>query len=74
VNEQLASEPRDRDEAIAALAYEFAIAVVRHLQRDPVLPAALLPDDWPATGLRSMYRSFDDAFKRRMTQVFRPSL
>jgi phenylacetic acid degradation operon negative regulatory protein len=73
MNQQLASEPRDRDEAIAALAYEFAlsIAVVRHLHRDPMLPAALLPDDWPAAALRSTYRNFDDAFKRRMNQVFR---
>jgi phenylacetic acid degradation operon negative regulatory protein len=52
----------------ATLTYEFAlsIAVVRHLQRDPLLPAALLPEKWPAAGLRGTYRRFDDAFQSRM--------
>jgi phenylacetic acid degradation operon negative regulatory protein len=60
---------------IAALTYQFAlaIAVVRHLQLDPLLPAALVPQDWPAATLRSGYRRFDDSFKRHMDHAFQQS-
>ncbi|SOJ52615.1 hypothetical protein MSIMFB_00128 [Mycobacterium simulans] len=53
--------------------YEFAlsIAVVRHLQLDPLLPAELVEDNWPGHTLRSTYRRFDDAFKRRLNSAFR---
>jgi phenylacetic acid degradation operon negative regulatory protein len=55
------------------LAYEFALSVaaVRHLQLDPLLPAELLPHEWPGHGLRSTYRRFDEAFKRRLSTAFR---
>ena len=48
--------------------YQFAlsIAVVRHLQLDPLLPVGLVPPRWPGHRLRSTYRRFDAAFKRRM--------
>ncbi|OSC38845.1 transcriptional regulator [Mycobacterium decipiens] len=50
------------------IAYEFAlsIAVVRHLQLDPLLPVELLSDHWPGRTLRGTYRRFDSAFKRRL--------
>ncbi|MCW2557072.1 MAG: paaX [Mycobacterium sp.] len=35
-----------------------AAGMVRHLLTDPVLPAELLPDDWPGDELRSAYRDF----------------
>jgi phenylacetic acid degradation operon negative regulatory protein len=35
-----------------------AAGMVRHLLTDPVLPAELLPDDWPGAELRSAYRDF----------------
>ncbi len=35
-----------------------AAAIVRHLLSDPVLPAELLPDDWPGTQLRQAYSDF----------------
>lgn len=56
------------DEAADALGYRFtlSIAVVRHLQRDPFLPAELLPADWPAPDLRATYRTFDIAYQRRL--------
>jgi phenylacetic acid degradation operon negative regulatory protein len=46
--------------------YQFAlsIAAVRHLELDPLLPAELIPDDWPAHDLREGYRRFDARFKR----------
>jgi len=55
--------------------YEFAlsIAVVRHLQLDPLLPVELVGDGWPSYALRSTYRRFDHAFKRRMNSAFRSS-
>jgi phenylacetic acid degradation operon negative regulatory protein len=57
----------------ATFSFQFAlsIAVVRHLQLDPLLPDALIPADWPANQLRETYRRFDDAFKRRMNSAFR---
>jgi phenylacetic acid degradation operon negative regulatory protein len=35
-----------------------AAAVVRHLLTDPVLPAELLPEDWPGAALRAAYHDF----------------
>lgn len=35
-----------------------AAAVVRHLTADPLLPAALLPVDWPARELRASYAAY----------------
>ena len=53
--------------------YQFAlsIAVVRHLQLDPLLPAELIPRQWPGHGLRSTYRRFDGVFKQRLNSAFR---
>ncbi|MGX1515546.1 DNA-binding transcriptional regulator PaaX [Streptomyces collinus] len=42
--------PADRLAAFAA--------VVRHLLADPVLPAELLPADWPGTALRDAYARY----------------
>ncbi|MFF5498488.1 PaaX family transcriptional regulator C-terminal domain-containing protein [Streptomyces aquilus] len=42
--------PADRFTAFAA--------VVRHLLADPVLPAELLPADWPGTALRAAYADY----------------
>jgi phenylacetic acid degradation operon negative regulatory protein len=55
--------------------YQFAlsIAVVRHLQLDPLLPAELIPNRWPGRTLRSTYRRFDEAFKQRINDAFRQS-
>ncbi|EHN77844.1 hypothetical protein SMCF_2624, partial [Streptomyces coelicoflavus ZG0656] len=33
-------------------------AVVRHLLEDPVLPAELLPPDWPGAALRDAYARY----------------
>ncbi|RWA18993.1 PaaX family transcriptional regulator C-terminal domain-containing protein [Mycolicibacterium elephantis] len=35
-----------------------AAGIVRHLLTDPVLPAELLPDDWPGAALREVYTTF----------------
>jgi phenylacetic acid degradation operon negative regulatory protein len=54
--------------------FELSVAVVRHLQLDPVLPAELIPDEWPGPALRRTYRRFDNAFKKRLNDAFRSSL
>ncbi|MFM9035653.1 MAG: PaaX domain-containing protein, C- domain protein [Mycobacterium sp.] len=38
--------------------FAVAAAMVRHLLTDPVLPAVLLPADWPADRLRAAYSDF----------------
>ncbi|GAA0451000.1 PaaX family transcriptional regulator C-terminal domain-containing protein [Streptomyces stramineus] len=47
------------------LAERFTVsaAVLRHLLADPVLPAALLPRDWPGERLRDRYAAFDRDFR-----------
>ena len=67
------SPVRDVDaDALAAddFTYQFglSVAVVRHLQRDPLLPAELVPQEWPGQDLRSAYRRFDEAFKKRLSR------
>lgn len=42
-----------------------AAAIVRHLLADPVLPAGLLPADWPAERLRAAYSEFADLLASR---------
>ncbi len=66
-------KPSKRDDSTERFRYEFAlsIAVVRHLQLDPLLPVELIGDQWPGHALRSTYRRFDDAFKKRMNTAFR---
>jgi phenylacetic acid degradation operon negative regulatory protein len=62
-------------EAVEAddFAYQFAlsVAVVRHLQLDPLLPAELIPEEWPGHDLRSTYRSFYAVFNQRLNNAFR---
>jgi phenylacetic acid degradation operon negative regulatory protein len=62
-----------RDDSAESFTHEFAlsIAVVRHLQLDPLLPAELTGEHWPAQRLRGTYRRFDRAFKHRMSGAFR---
>jgi phenylacetic acid degradation operon negative regulatory protein len=64
----VALDPGNRDDSAESFRYEFglSIAVVRHLQLDPVLPVELIPDRWPGHTLRSIYRRFDDAYKQRL--------
>jgi phenylacetic acid degradation operon negative regulatory protein len=70
-----AMNDEDATSGTERFAYQFAlsIAVVRHLQLDPLLPVELIPDRWPGPELRKTYRRFDDAFKRRMNNAFRES-
>lgn len=40
-----------------------AAGVVRHLTADPLLPAALLPRDWPAADLRAAYADYQASLR-----------
>lgn len=68
-----ALETGNREDSAERFTYEFAlsIAVVRHLQLDPLLPVELTGDKWPGRALRSTYRRFDHAFKQKMNGAFR---
>ena len=48
----IATSPADR--------LAVAATLVRHLRTDPVLPATLLPDAWPAEDLRRSYAAYQD--------------
>jgi phenylacetic acid degradation operon negative regulatory protein len=61
----------ERGEA-SSLADDFVVAaaVLRLLLADPLLPPDLVPDDWPGGELRSLYESYDRAFKRTWRKAF----
>lgn len=46
-----------------ALRLSAAALLVRHLAGDPLLPAALLPADWPGAELRSVYASYQQELR-----------
>lgn len=54
------------DETALADGFVLAAAVLRHLQADPLLPAALLPDTWPGPALRSAQARFDGTFRAEL--------
>lgn len=45
-----------------------AAQLVRHLAADPILPPALLPEDWPGPRLRSVYADYQDELRRLATR------
>ena len=55
------------DPATLAAGFTLSVAVVRHLQADPLLPDELLPPDWPGDLLRRCYAAHDRAYKQRFT-------
>jgi phenylacetic acid degradation operon negative regulatory protein len=54
----------------AALApgFELSAAVLRHLQADPLLPAELLPADWPGAALRATYDEWDARYRTTLRE------
>ncbi|MGX9787514.1 PaaX family transcriptional regulator C-terminal domain-containing protein [Mycobacterium sp. MMS18-G62] len=69
MHDELEAEASGADD----FAYRFAlsVAVVRHLQLDPLLPKEFTPTDWPGHELRNTYRRFDDVFKQLLSTAFR---
>ena len=58
---------------LAAVTDGFVVgaAALQHLGRDPLLPGALLPRDWPGDALRIEYARFQARFARAAAQVLR---
>lgn len=52
----------DGDRAALPEAFVLSAAVLRHLQSDPLLPADLLPAEWPGPSLRSAHTGWRQAF------------
>lgn len=50
--------------------FVVAAATVRHLLTDPVLPAELLPADWPGARLRAAYHDFATELLERQDPLF----
>jgi phenylacetic acid degradation operon negative regulatory protein len=44
--------------------FVLSATVLRHLQSDPLLPAELLPPDWPGGTLRLAYEEWDRRYRR----------
>lgn len=57
----------------SGLAEGFVVsaAVLRHLLSDPVLPAELLPSNWPGTELRRAYDAFESAYRAILREHLR---
>ncbi|MDT3397888.1 PaaX family transcriptional regulator C-terminal domain-containing protein [Streptomyces sp. B1866] len=49
--------------------FTAAAAVLRHLLADPVLPARLLPGDWPGVALRRAYDAFERDFRALLARL-----
>jgi phenylacetic acid degradation operon negative regulatory protein len=48
--------------------FELSAAVLRHLQADPLLPAALLPTGWPGDRLRTVYQEWDIQYRATLSE------
>jgi phenylacetic acid degradation operon negative regulatory protein len=59
------------DHALVAGAFVAGAAALRHIGGDPLLPAELLPPDWPGPALRAEYRRYQRAFDTAARAWFR---
>jgi phenylacetic acid degradation operon negative regulatory protein len=57
--------PDDLGPGDLAGGFRLSIAVVRHLDADPLLPDELLPAAWPGSQLRERYAAYHRAYERR---------
>ncbi|HET9667740.1 MAG TPA: PaaX family transcriptional regulator C-terminal domain-containing protein, partial [Desertimonas sp.] len=51
------------DRAALRDGFVLSAAVLRQFQVDPLLPAVLLPPDWPGADLRTDYDRYDAAYR-----------
>jgi len=58
----MASLPPNGSAALAP-GFELSASVLRHLQGDPLLPAELLPANWPGHRLRTAYDTWDAQYR-----------
>lgn len=54
-----------------AAGFELNAEVLRHLQRDPLMPDELLDDDWPGERLRARFATFDADYRARLADAHR---
>ncbi len=64
---QMGDLPSEGPETLAP-GFELSAAVLRHLQADPLLPAELLPADWPGRPLRDDYDTWDARYRRTLRE------
>ena len=57
--------------ATLAIGFELDAEVLRHLQRDPLLPAELLDREWPGDALRAAYEAFDAEYRALLASSHR---
>lgn len=67
---ELDSMVLDGHHALAS-GFERDAEVLRHLQRDPLLPVELLGPDWPGDALRSRYEAFDADYRALLAAAHR---
>lgn len=58
------------DDALAS-GFVVGAAALQHARRDPLLPAELLPRDWPGDELRASYLRFQQAFASSLSEALR---
>jgi phenylacetic acid degradation operon negative regulatory protein len=59
------------DRTCLADGFVLSADVLRHFQADPLLPAELLPPDWPGEDLRRDYDRYDAAYRGVLRDWFR---
>ena len=59
------------DRSLLADGFVLSADVLRHLQADPLLPAELVPPDWPGAELRKEYDRYDRAYRAVLRAWFR---
>lgn len=59
------------DTEALAPGFQLAATVVRHMNTDPLLPDALLPEDWPGPALREDLDRYQEAWKTVWFDFFR---
>lgn len=62
---------RDDPERAIAPAFVAGAVALRHVRADPLLPDALLPDDWPGAVLRATYVEYERGFHAVAREWFR---
>ncbi len=63
--DRAALPPGDLGPGDLVAGFRLSIAVVRHLDRDPLLPSELLPADWPGDELRRCYLTYQGDYAQR---------
>lgn len=63
----------DEDTDAVVTGFTLAAAALRHLSQDPLLPAELQPDGWPADDLRSSYARYERSYQRLLRAFFQGS-